>query len=145
MSSEESRSRADNLTSWVWDGDVVQIAEGFGDGVAGHRMPDGRHVNPLVAEDENIKATDERLRAWSWSKLGSCRRSGVGGRPGDVVEDDPAEFHPHSCQKNFIDILPLPVHNKVPDHNSVVTIDSLCGRLKLVFKKPMCIGKRVDK
>ncbi|KIC70669.1 hypothetical protein DB44_GT00030 [Candidatus Protochlamydia amoebophila] len=52
----------DNLTSWVWDGDVVQIAEGFGDGVAGQRMPDGGHVNPLVAEDENIKAADERFR-----------------------------------------------------------------------------------
>ena len=63
---------------WVWDGDVVKIAEGFGDGVTGQRMPYGRHVNPLVAEDENIKATDERF--------GSGHGAGVSGGAGVEVE-----------------------------------------------------------
>ena len=54
-----------------------------------------------------------------------ARRVDVVLEAGDVVEDDPAEFHPCSCWQNFVDILPLPVLDEVPDHNSVVTIDGL--------------------
>ena len=62
MRGEEGRSRADDLTFGVGDGNVVEVAVGLRDGITWLRMPNGRHGNPVVAEDEHIESTDERFR-----------------------------------------------------------------------------------
>ena len=61
MRCEEGRSRADDLTFGVGDGNVVEVAVGLRDGITWLRMPNGRRGNPVVAEDEHLKPADERF------------------------------------------------------------------------------------